>query len=266
MELFYRQYGEQGEAVIILHGMLGMSDNWVHFARKLADEGYRVFLPDARNHGNSPHESEMNYRLMARDIYEFTEQHGLREAIVAGHSMGGKTAMQYAADYPGRVSKLIVLDIAPRAYGSDEDTGSKRINHPQLLKILSEINLKQFGTRQQITDYFEAVPQAAQIKFFLQKNIKLSHDGGYEFKFNPNYLYENIEALSGKPVFGKKPYTSPVLFVKGEHSDYITESDYSEIKNYYPAVKTEILSDAGHILHSDNPKALLQLFLLFLKQ
>jgi pimeloyl-ACP methyl ester carboxylesterase len=263
MELFYREYGESNKVIIILHGMLGMSDNWVHFARKLS-ENYRVIVPDMRNHGNSPHNEKHSYRYMARDLYELTEKLNIPNAIVMGHSMGGKTAMQYAADYPDRTKKMIILDIAPRAYTADEFEQAGKINHPKLLKTLTEINLKQFGTRQQITDYFETVPQADQIKYFLQKNIQKSNSGGYEFKFSPENILKNIENMSGKPAFGKNVFKKDVLFVKGEKSGYIKSSDEADIKELYPNSQIKSIADAGHIIHAEKPTELLKTLREFL--
>ena len=98
----------------MLHGMLGSADNWHSIALRLA-EYFHVFAVDQRNHGLSPHSDEMNYPLMAGDLEEFMAARGIESAAVIGHSMGGKTAMQFALQFPGRVEKLIVSDMAPRA-------------------------------------------------------------------------------------------------------------------------------------------------------
>lgn len=264
MELFYREYGESGKAIFIIHGMLGMSDNWVHFARKLSTD-YRVIVPDMRNHGNSPHDENHSYRYMARDLYELSEKLDIPKAVVMGHSMGGKTAMQYAADYPDRTKKMIILDIAPKNYTASELEQAGTINHPKLLKTLTKINLKQFGTRQQITDYFESIPQAHQIKYFLQKNIKKSNSGGYEFKFSPENLLKNIENMSGKPAFGKNVFRKEVLFVKGGKSGYIQKSDEAEIKRLYPNSEIKSIPEAGHIIHAEKPAELLKMLRDFLQ-
>ncbi len=264
MNLFYRKYGDTGKAVIILHGMLGMSDNWVHFAKRLAEKSYRVFLPDVRNHGNSPHSKHFSYSLSARDLYEFAESQKISEAIVIGHSMGGKIAMQYANDYPSKVQQLVVLDIAPRKYTPDEYKTGRRINHPVLLGMLAETDLQQFNSRKEITDYFEKFPQAAPMKFFLQKNIRQLKNGNFEFKFNPKNILNNLEAVTEKPVFSKKKFKKPTLFIKGECSDYLIENDFDEIKRLYPNVKIEILKGAGHMLHAEKPRELFKVILTFL--
>lgn len=263
MELFYREYGDSDKTLIILHGMLGMSDNWVHFARKLSDD-YRVIVPDIRNHGRSPHDEKFNYRVMARDIYELTEKLNVSTAALAGHSMGGKAAMQYAADYPDRVSELIVLDMSPREYSLKDFKQSGKINHKKLLQDLSTLNLQQFASRQQITDYFDNIAQAEQIKYFLQKNIKKSNSGGFEFRFNPENLLKNMSEIIKKPAFGSQVFKNPVLFVKGEKSDYIKASDEQEILKIYPQAALKTIAGAGHIIHAEKPAELMSLILEFL--
>jgi len=114
MQLNFKKFGN-GEPLIILHGLFGSLDNWLTFAKKLG-ENFKVFIVDARNHGQSPHTDEFNYELMATDLYEFILQNNIVNPIILGHSMGGKTAMQFAMNYPNQLSKLIVADIAPKAY------------------------------------------------------------------------------------------------------------------------------------------------------
>ena len=114
LELNYKEFG-QGEPLIILHGLFGTLDNWQTIAKKLA-EHYTVFIVDQRNHGRSPHHADFNYQLMAEDLRDFMEARWAYQATVIGHSMGGKTAMQFALTYPDMVEKLVVVDIGPQQY------------------------------------------------------------------------------------------------------------------------------------------------------
>ena len=119
MQFHFKEYG-QGRPVILLHGLFGSSDNWHPIAVRLA-EPFHVFALDHRNHGQSPHSPEMDYPVMAADVDKFFAAQGLENALVIGHSMGGKTAMQLALHFPQRVHKLVVADMAPRAYASAHD-------------------------------------------------------------------------------------------------------------------------------------------------
>jgi pimeloyl-ACP methyl ester carboxylesterase len=114
LPLKFKTYG-QGEPVIILHGLFGTADNWQTIGKRLSEQ-YSVFLPDQRNHGRSPHDPAMNYDLMADDLLHLMESNWMFKARIVGHSMGGKTAMKFALKYPDMVEKLVVVDIAPKAY------------------------------------------------------------------------------------------------------------------------------------------------------
>ena len=128
--LIFRKSGH-GEPVIILHGLYGASDNWISIARKL-EERFTIFIPDLRNHGHSPHTTSHTYQDMVDDLSQFFNDHHISRAIVLGHSMGGKVAMMFAAEYPELVAGLIVADIAPKSYnlsdrpssGSELSTGT----------------------------------------------------------------------------------------------------------------------------------------------
>ena len=105
-----------GKAFVILHGFLGMGDNWKALANQFAEEGYEIHLVDQRNHGRSFHSDTFNYEVLAEDLKEYCAAHNLEKIILLGHSMGGKTAMLFAMRYPELLDKLIVADIAPKYY------------------------------------------------------------------------------------------------------------------------------------------------------
>ncbi|MBT8319454.1 MAG: alpha/beta fold hydrolase, partial [Gramella sp.] len=120
----------EGKPFLILHGFLGMSDNWKTLGKQFAKDGFQVHLIDQRNHGKSPHSDEFSYALMAQDIKEYCETHNLRNIILLGHSMGGKTAMLTACENKELVEKLVIVDIAPKYYAP---------HHQQILKGLTAL-------------------------------------------------------------------------------------------------------------------------------
>ncbi len=132
MKLYYKKLGE-GKPLIVIHGLFGSSDNWLSISKKLAEE-YSVYLPDIRNHGQSPHSSEHNYDLMVEDLVEFIKEHDIEKPILIGHSMGGKIAMNFAIDYPNMIEKIIIVDIAPKMYQHE---------HKQYIEALLSIDLTQ---------------------------------------------------------------------------------------------------------------------------
>ncbi len=142
MKLFYRTYG-QGKPFIILHGLFGISDNWVSFAKKNAKLGYQVFVLDQRNHGQSPHSPNFNYLALVDDLFEFIDEHELEEAVILGHSMGGKVAMRFALENPDYLSKLIVVDISLRQY-------PPRDYHLKVIRAMKKVDFSIVKNRQEV--------------------------------------------------------------------------------------------------------------------
>lgn len=111
----HHEFQGRGRPLVLLHGFLGSSDNWRNM-RKRFEGNYKVLAVDLRNHGNSPHSDTMNYIAMAEDLRQLLSHQGLSNIFLVGHSMGGKVAMQFACESPDQIEKLIVVDIAPKAY------------------------------------------------------------------------------------------------------------------------------------------------------
>ena len=98
----------QGKPFVILHGFLGMSDNWKTLGKKFSEEGFEVHLVDQRNHGHSFHDDNFDYETLSEDLRHYFEAHDLSEAIVLGHSMGGKVLMHLALQNNNYIDKMIV--------------------------------------------------------------------------------------------------------------------------------------------------------------
>lgn len=251
MQLHFKESG-QGRAVILLHGLFGSSDNWHPIALRLA-ESFHVFAVDQRNHGQSPHSDEMNYPLMAEDLNEFMAAQGLEAAMVMGHSMGGKSAMQFALQYPDRVEKLVVADMAPRAYLPA---------HGKIFAALLALDLKSFSTRQQIEDALAPEIPDLMLRRFLLKNLGRNTGGGFFWKINLRGLEKNELKLCA-PVSGPAPFEKPTLFIRGGKSNYVNPEDESLIRKLFPQAAIQTVSEAGHWVHADAPEAFLRLALAF---
>ncbi|HZB15132.1 MAG TPA: alpha/beta fold hydrolase, partial [Chryseolinea sp.] len=173
MKLFFRELGE-GEPVVILHGLFGSSDNWLTQAKLFAPH-YRVLSVDLRNHGQSPHSDDFDYPSMVSDIHEFIQDQNITDPIIIGHSMGGKTAMNFALAYPDKVSKLIVVDIAPRSYN---------LEHYTIVEGLKAIPLDQLTSRNEADDILSQHVAEADVRQFLLKNLQRKSTGGFSWKIN----------------------------------------------------------------------------------
>ena len=242
MKLFYRQYGENGKPLIILHGLFGQSDNWTSLARHWS-ERYSVFVIDQRNHGQSPHAEEFNYPEMAEDLRETLDSLGLDKIYLLGHSMGGKTAMFFALKYPERIEKMLVADIGPRFY---------KPHHTEIIAGLQAVMPETLSSRAEAEERLSALVPEASTRQFLLKNLYRTEEGGFAFRFNLTAIARHIEHI-GKAV---PPEICSVntLFVRGENSRYILPEDWPAIQAQFPKASLDTIAGAGHWLHAEKPQ------------
>ena len=253
MELFYNSYGQDGPPLIILHGLLGANGNWHTLSRTAFSDVARVYAVDQRNHGRSPHTDEMDYAHMAADVRDFIDRHDLAPAHLLGHSMGGKTAMQTALTYPDVVDRLIVVDMAPKAYPP---------HHADLLKALADIDPTTYDRRQDIDAVLSDDVPSRPIRQFLLKN--LDYDGEqYRWTMNLDALRAHYDDLNAAlPAEGS--FDGPTLVVRGGRSDYVSEADLPGIRDRFPNARLVTIDDAGHWVHADAPDAFADVVVDFL--
>lgn len=254
MKLHAQDYGG-GHPLVILHGLFGSLLNW-HTLSKALGSHYRVIAVDQRNHGSSPHTPEMSYAAMADDLLELFEVEQVRSAPVLGHSMGGKTAMQFALTYPDRVDRLIVVDIAPRAYGS---------HHDEIFAAMYALDLQQSASRSELDQALALhIPDRA-VRQFLLTNVARDDAGNFRWKINLDALRDNYRALVGG-VGTSGRFDKPTLFIRGEKSDYIQPSDEAQIRALFPCATIRTIAGAGHWVHAEAPTEFARAVLDFLQQ
>lgn len=252
MKLYYRQRG-QGTPIVILHGLFGCSDNWFTIARKLEEE-YRVILPDLRNHGQSPHSEEWDYTAMSDDLYDLFNELQLDSANLMGHSMGGKVAIEFAARYPEKINKIVVVDIAPKYYP---------VHHMEILNGLRSIDLNTLQSRNEADKKLAETIQEPGIRQFLLKNLARNDDKFY-WKINLDVIEKKIENV-GEGMDDAIEIDLPALFIRGEKSDYILNEDYDLIRDIFPKAKIATIKNSGHWVHAEKPAELLDMLTYFLK-
>jgi len=253
MKLHHKITGN-GPPVIILHGLFGMLDNWRSIARML-EENYQCILVDLRNHGRSPHHEEMNYQVMATDIKELMDDLDIDDAIIMGHSMGGKVAMQVAIDHTDRVGKLIVIDIATKEYIS---------HHDDVITAIESVvpsGIKERSEAEQILRRYLGQDEAT-IQF-LMKNLNRLPGGGFEWKANMPVIIDHYEEIL-EGVKSDIPFDKPVLFIRGALSGSLKDEDWAEIKWLFPQAQLITIANAGHWVHADQPEALINALRTFM--
>jgi len=255
MELFYNQYGESGPPLIILHGLLGANGNWHTLSRTTFQKIARVYAVDQRNHGRSPHADQIDYPTLAADLRDFIDRHELAPADLLGHSMGGKTVMQAALSYPDRVHRLIVVDMAPRAYPPE---------HEDLLEALARIDPQAYESRDAIDDALAEDVPSWRIRQFLLKN--LDYDGEtYTWKMNLDAIRAHYNDITAA-IPADATFEGPTLFIRGGESEYIADADLEGIRERFPAAELVTIDDAGHWVHADAPEAFAEVVVDFLTE
>jgi esterase len=245
MKLFYRHYG-QGKPIIILHGIFGVSDNWVTFARSIAGQ-YEVFIPDQRNHGQSPHDPTLNYFALCSDLQEFIEEHDLEDPIILGHSMGGKVAMRFALENPDIPKALIIADISMRSY-------RRRYRHLEMIDAMMNVNFETAETREDIEEQLRPKIKEERVLLFAMKNLyRRERSGQFAWRLNMEAINLNMDEIFDG-ITSDNLFEKPALFIRGEKSDYVKYKDFDQIYRHFPKADIKTIENAGHWLHADRPE------------
>lgn len=265
MELFYRKDGS-GSPLVIVHGLYGSSDNWINIGKRLAEK-HTIYMVDQRNHGRSPFANSHTYNDLKNDLNEFFEQHKIEKAILLGHSMGGKVAMWFAADFPEKVEKLVIADIAPKDYLLLKED-SQFYLHQNILLAMQEIDFTQIKSRNDVDNLMAEKIDDSRIRQFLLKNVaKDKQSKLYKWRTNAEVLYDHLEEIvSGVNknwLDDRIPITAyPVIFIRGMKSKYILPEDELLIKDIYPDARIVDIPKAGHWLHAEQPKKFMEAVML----
>lgn len=254
MEQLHSKILGEGHPIVILHGFLGMSDNWKTLGNQFAQQGFQVHLVDQRNHGKSFHSEHFDYDILSDDVIDYLDYHQTEETHIIGHSMGGKTAMQLATSYPKRVSKLIVADISPKYYPP---------HHQPIIDALGYLDFDKITTRKEADEVLAQHLSEFGIRQFLLKNLYWIEPGKLGLRFNYNVLKDKMDEI-GENIGSTATFEGATLFLRGDRSEYILPSDFPEIKKHFPNSDIQTVENAGHWLHAENPRQFFDKALLFL--
>lgn len=252
--MLYSKIEGEGKPLLILHGFLGMSDNWKTIGTQFAANGFQVHLLDLRNHGKSFHSDEFSYEVMAKDIYAYCKANVLEKVDIIGHSMGGKTAMLFATLYPEMVEKLIVADIGPKFYPQ---------HHQTILAGLNAVDFSQKPSRNEVEEVLSKYIPDFGTRQFLMKSMYWQEPGQLAFRFNLPVFNTNMDEI-GKSLPETADFNKPTLFIRGGNSNYILDEDFENIKQHFPNSIIETIPNVGHWLHAENPKLFYEIASSFL--
>lgn len=253
--MLYSKIEGEGKPFVILHGFLGMSDNWKTLGTQFAAEGFQVHMLDLRNHGRSFHSEEFTYEAMVQDLLDYCNQNNLQTINLLGHSMGGKVAMLYATTYPERVEKLIIADIGPKYYSP---------HHQEIMAALNAVDFTQKPSRNEVDEIMEKHIADFGTRQFLMKSLYWVEPGQLGFRFNLEVFNQKIENI-GTPLPETAVFEKPTLFLRGGNSNYIKDADIDLIQKHFPSAQLKTIANAGHWLHAENPKDFYSETIVFLK-
>ena len=251
MKLHYRKIGS-GQPLVILHGLFGASDNWQTIGKKLAED-YEVYLVDQRNHGHSPKSDDFSYNFMADDLYEMFLDENINDAILIGHSMGGKASILFGQLYGHLLDKLIIVDIGSKGYP---------LHHQAIFEGLLSVDLEVMNSRRLVDEHLSKYIDIPSVKQFLMKNLYWEEKGKLGWRINIPVLYREIENICG-PTPSDEVLTD-TLFIRGELSNYIVESDYDQLQEQFPGCEIETIANAGHWVHAENPSKFYEIVMEFI--
>ena len=253
MILYSNVLGE-GKPFVILHGFLGMGDNWKTLGQQFSEQGYEVHLVDQRNHGRSFHDENFSYEDMVVDLKNYLIDKNLHDIVLLGHSMGGKTAMLFATQYPDMVSKLLVADISPRYYP---------VHHDAILNGLSSLDFSELKSRGAADKQLAQYVSDYGTRQFLLKNLYWKEKGQLALRMNLDVLKEYVSEV-GESLPVHAIFEGKTLFLRGDKSEYIGHQDEAVINNHFPNSQIVTIANAGHWLHAENPEDLYNAVMKFL--
>ena len=243
--MLYSKIEGEGKPFLIIHGFLGMSDNWKTLGYQLTQLGFQIHLLDMRNHGKSFHSDEFSYEIMVEDLKSYIDFHHLQDIILLGHSMGGKVAMLFATLYPDLVEKLIVADIGPKYYPP---------HHQSILAALNAVDFSLKPSRAAVDEIVSKHISDFGTKQFLLKNLYWKTPEQLDFRFNLPVFNTKISEIGTALPF-ENQFNKQVLFLRGGKSDYILDSDFETILHHFPLAKIDTIPNSGHWLHAETPTA-----------
>lgn len=252
MKLHYREIGA-GEPLIILHGLFGSSDNWQTLGKRFAED-FKVYFVDQRNHGHSPHSDQFNYELMAADLAELIDDLGYEKVNVIGHSMGGKTVIEFTKNHPERINKMVVADISHKQYP---------MHHETILEGLNALDLNTIKSRGTADKALAAYIPEWGVRQFLLKNLYWVEKGKLGWRINLPVLTQTIHQIIEEITFDE--IDCDTLFMRGGKSNYILASDFDMIYEKFPNGHIHTIEESGHWIHAEAPEEFYNTVLTFLK-
>lgn len=248
-DLHLTRLGERGSPVMLCHGLFGQGKNWTQIAKALADR-HRVTLVDMPNHGRSGWTERLDYLEMADAVASAIDE----PTALVGHSMGGKAAMLAALRHPEKVERLCVVDVSPVAYRSTDEFA-------RYIDAMLAIDLSALGSRSEASEALAEAAPDRRVRGFLLQSLQREGDG-WRWLPNLEVLRRDLAVLRGFPETDAV-YDGPVLWIAGADSGYVRDEFAPQMEARFPNVRRVTIKDAGHWVHSEQPKVFTEVLARF---
>src|SRR5690606_21427703 len=248
------QASKKNKHLLIFHGLFGQSDNFATLSKQFA-EHYTVHAIDLRNHGRSFHSDDMSFDAMSDDILNYLNHHQIEACYLLGHSLGGRSMIEFSYKHPEKIEKLIVADMAPKAYPP---------HHQGIIKALNSVDFDQVQKRSDVEEILKQFIPEMGTRQFLLKNVYHAESGKYAFRFNLKTLTDSYEEIVGTDL-STEIFEKPTLFLRGDKSDYILDDDFDMIYRHFPQAEIQTISNSGHWIHAENPQEFYEKTVSFLE-
>ena len=251
MRLHYLDWGNEDKPkMLLLHGGAQSAHSWDFFSLAMRDHFHIVAL-DQRGHGDSDWSSEGNYatEYHVADVDAFTDAIGFSTFVLQGLSMGGRNSYGFAAKHPGKVDRLILVDVGPDVQAE----GRKYIQ--EFMEGTHEFDSFEWLV-QRVHEYNPRRP-VEQIRGSLINNLKQLEDGRWTWKHDRR---GGVRRDSGGEMNEQAwqdiaSVTAPTLLVRGSDSYILSPQTAEKMQRTLANCQFREVPNAAHLVPSDNPVA-----------
>ena len=250
LRLHYLDWGGSAPPLVMLHGFSGHAHTWDRTAAVLSNQ-YRVLALDQRGHGDSEWAPRYGSKPLVTDLLHFLDTLKLNKVVLMGLSMGGNVAYLFAAMYPERVERLVILDIGPEISSIGVDRIARSTAESDVFASEEEAVARARAANARPTD--------ADLRHRVVHNLRRLPNGTLTFKWDK--ALRDGTAIRDEPTVAERwaawrAVRCPTLLVRGDDSDILSPETAQRMLEENPNVTLVTVPDCGHSITLERPDGL----------